>query len=90
MPEGSSQAGARVVSLERMLTEYLRLAMMRAHYELLGEGEGFYGEIPGFQGVLAQAETLEAAVRSWPARWKTGCSSVFRGISLFPCCKGWT
>ena len=43
-----------------MLTEYLRLAMMRAHYELLGGGEGFYGEIPGFQGVLAQAETLEA------------------------------
>ncbi len=43
-----------------MLTEYLRLAMAAAHYELLGEGEGFYGEIPGFQGVLAQGETLEA------------------------------
>ena len=34
--------------------------MMRAHYDLLGGEEGFYGEIPGFQGVLAQAETLEA------------------------------
>lgn len=43
-----------------MLTEYLRAAMARAHYELLGGGEGFYGEIPGFQGVFAQAETLEA------------------------------
>ena len=43
-----------------MLTEYLRLAMSQAHYELLGDGEGFYGEIPGFQGVLAQAKTLEA------------------------------
>jgi predicted RNase H-like HicB family nuclease len=43
-----------------MLTEYLRLAMTQAHYELLGDGEGFYGEIPGFQGVLAQADTLEA------------------------------
>jgi len=43
-----------------MLTEYLRLAMKRAHYELLGGGEGFYGEIPGFQGVLAQADSLEA------------------------------
>jgi len=42
-----------------MLTEYLRLAMAKAHYELLGDGEGFYGEIPGFQGVIAQAETLE-------------------------------
>jgi len=44
----------------RMLTEYLRLAMGRAHYELLGDGEGFCGEIPGFQGVLAQGDTLEA------------------------------
>jgi len=43
-----------------MLVEYLRLAMAKAHYELLGDGEGFYGEIPGFQGVLAQADTLEA------------------------------
>ena len=34
--------------------------MARAHYELLDGGEGFYAEIPGFQGVLAQAETLEA------------------------------
>jgi len=34
--------------------------MARAHYELLDGGEGFYAEIPGLQGVLAQAETLEA------------------------------
>jgi len=44
----------------RMLTEYLNAAMAKAHYELLDGGEGFYGEIPGFQGVLAQADTLEA------------------------------
>ena len=43
-----------------MLTEYLRFAMAKAHYELLGDGEGFYGEIPGFPGVLAQGATLEA------------------------------
>jgi len=43
-----------------MLIEYLRAAMGRAHYELLGDGEGFYGEIPDFRGVYAQAETLEA------------------------------
>ncbi len=49
-----------MVFFRRMLTEYLRLAMAKAHYELLGEGEGFYGEIRGFQGVLAQADTLEA------------------------------
>ena len=49
-----------VVPSQRMLTEYLRTAMGKAHYELLGGGEGFYGEIPGFEGVLAQADTLEA------------------------------
>lgn len=43
-----------------MLIEYLRAALAKAHYELLGEGEGFYGEIPGFEGVYAQANTLEA------------------------------
>ena len=50
----------RCYDCEHMLTEYLRLAMAKAHYELLGDGEEFYGEIPGFQGVLAQADTLEA------------------------------
>jgi predicted RNase H-like HicB family nuclease len=49
-----------VVIFARMLTEYLRLAMGKAHYELLGGEEGFCGVIPGFQGVLAQGETLEA------------------------------
>jgi len=49
-----------MVIFARMLTEYLRLAMSRAHYDLLGDGEGFCGEIPGLQGVLAQGETLEA------------------------------
>jgi predicted RNase H-like HicB family nuclease len=43
-----------------MLTEYLRLAMAEAHYELLEGREGFYGEIPGFQGLLGQGKTLEA------------------------------
>ena len=42
-----------------MLSDYLQAAMRDAHYELLDENEGFYGEIPGFQGVLAQATTLE-------------------------------
>jgi len=43
-----------------MLTEYLKAAMARANYEMLDGEEGFYGEIPGFEGVLAQAEKLEA------------------------------
>lgn len=43
-----------------MLTAYLRAAMSRATYELLGNGEGYYGEIPGLQGVWANEDTLEA------------------------------
>ena len=43
-----------------MLTEYLRKAMAKARYEILAGEEGFYGEIPGFQGVYAEAKTLEA------------------------------
>ena len=42
-----------------MLMEYLQAAMRKARYELLDGSEGFYAEIPGFQGLLAQADTLE-------------------------------
>lgn len=43
-----------------MLTKYLRAAMSKAHYEILPDDNSFYGEIPGFQGVYANANTLEA------------------------------
>lgn len=42
-----------------MLTEYLQAAMRKAKYELLDDGEGYYGEIPGFRGVYSNAKTLE-------------------------------
>jgi predicted RNase H-like HicB family nuclease len=42
-----------------MLTAYIRAAMQRATYEKLGGGS-YYGEIPGLQGVWADAPTLEA------------------------------
>jgi len=42
-----------------MLTNYIQTAMHRATYELLGD-RTFYGEIPDFQGVWANATTLEA------------------------------
>ena len=42
-----------------MLTEYVHAAMRQGKYEILPDGT-FYGEIPGFQGVYANAETLEA------------------------------
>jgi len=41
-----------------MLTEYIQAAMRRARYEILDDGS-FYGEIPGFDGVWATADTLE-------------------------------
>jgi len=43
-----------------MLTEYLQAAMRRAKYELLPDDGSFYGEIPDFQGVYANARTLES------------------------------
>jgi predicted RNase H-like HicB family nuclease len=42
-----------------MLTKYIRTAMRQATYEILSDGT-FYGEISGFQGVYANANTLEA------------------------------
>ena len=43
-----------------MLTNYIRAAMRQAKYEILEDDGTFYGEIPGFQGVWANADTLEA------------------------------
>lgn len=41
-----------------MLTTYIQSAMKHAKYEIL-EDQTFYGEIVGFQGVYANADTLE-------------------------------
>lgn len=40
--------------------QYIGAAMRPARYELIVEDGMFYGEIPGVQGVLAYAPTLEA------------------------------
>lgn len=42
-----------------MLREYIRGAMHQARYEILPDDGTFYGEIPGFEGVYANGETLE-------------------------------
>jgi predicted RNase H-like HicB family nuclease len=42
-----------------MLITYIQNAMRLAKYEILKEGQ-YYGEIPEFQGVWAQADNLEA------------------------------
>lgn len=43
-----------------MLTNYIRASMRLAKYEILSDDGIFYGEIPGFDGVYANADTLEA------------------------------
>lgn len=45
---------------EDVLTDYVQAAMRRAHYEILPDTGTYYGSIPGFQGVWADAATLEA------------------------------
>ncbi len=41
-----------------MLTKYIQEAMKLAKYKIL-EDDTFYGNIPGFHGVFANADTLE-------------------------------
>ena len=43
-----------------MLRHYTRAAMRLAKYEILPDDRTFYGEIPDFDGVYANANTLEA------------------------------
>ena len=43
-----------------MLRQYLHAAMDMAHYEMLEDDNTFLGTVPGFQGVYANAQTLEA------------------------------
>jgi len=42
-----------------MLNEYLNAALHRAHYEIIAEDRSYYGEIPGFDGLYANADNLE-------------------------------
>jgi predicted RNase H-like HicB family nuclease len=42
-----------------VLSDYINAAMRQAGYETLGDGS-YFGEIPGFQGVWANAISLDA------------------------------
>jgi predicted RNase H-like HicB family nuclease len=42
-----------------MLTDYIKAAMHRARYEILPDDSTFYGKIPEFDGVYANADALE-------------------------------
>jgi predicted RNase H-like HicB family nuclease len=43
-----------------MLRQYLDAALRHARYEILPDDGSYYGEIPGLDGVWANAENLEA------------------------------
>jgi len=43
--------------------QYVEAAMSRAHYEIVEDDKSFYGEIPGFEGLWANAPTLERCRR---------------------------
>jgi predicted RNase H-like HicB family nuclease len=43
-----------------VLSEYLAAALGKARYEILPDDGSYYGEIPSFDGVYANAKTLEA------------------------------
>ncbi|OFV93480.1 MAG: hypothetical protein A3H28_16760 [Acidobacteria bacterium RIFCSPLOWO2_02_FULL_61_28] len=43
-----------------MLRNYIQAAMRQARYEILPDDGTYYGEIPGFEGVYANADKLEA------------------------------
>lgn len=42
-----------------MISEYIRLAMASARYEIVEEDKTYFGEIPEFDGLWANGETLE-------------------------------
>ncbi len=42
-----------------MITQYKDAAMNKARYEILQDDNTFYGEIPGFEGLYANENTLE-------------------------------
>jgi predicted RNase H-like HicB family nuclease len=46
-----------------MISEYIHYALEKARYEILPDDDTYYGEIPGFRGVWANADTLESCRR---------------------------
>ena len=42
-----------------MLNQYIQTVLRQVKYEILTDDGSFYGEIPDFQGVWANAATLE-------------------------------
>lgn len=43
-----------------MLTNYIAAALRKARYEILADGEGYFGAVEGLQGIWAEGKNLEA------------------------------
>jgi predicted RNase H-like HicB family nuclease len=46
-----------------MLVEYIDAALSKAKYEIIDDGEPYYGEVPDLRGVWATEKTLEECRR---------------------------
>ena len=42
-----------------MIIEYIETALSKAKYEIIEDGEPYYGEVPELKGVWATGKTLE-------------------------------
>ncbi len=42
-----------------MILEYIEAALSKAKYEIIRDGEPYYGEVPELKGVWATGKTLE-------------------------------
>ena len=58
-----------------VITKYVQAALGKAHYEIVEDDQTYFGEIPGFEGVWANAPTLEAC--------RDELEEVFEGWILF-------
>ncbi|MDP2919789.1 MAG: type II toxin-antitoxin system HicB family antitoxin [Dehalococcoidia bacterium] len=47
-----------------MITEYINEALRRARFEIIKNGEPYYSEVPGLEGVWATDETPEDCRRN--------------------------
>ena len=68
-----------------MLTEYLRAALDRAHYEIIEDEEPYYGDIPGLDGVWTTGHTLEECRRNLADALEDWVlSSIAKGLPIPP------
>lgn len=66
-----------------MITQYLNAAMNKARYEILQDDNTFYGEIPGFEGLYANENTLEGCRKELESTLEDWILlSISKGIAL--------